>query len=140
MRIPVNKFVLIITLLTSVVALVLGIWALLFTGTHTQYFEGAHDLVQSWGARELGMAVSGLFAIFVIRDARGYAVILIGALTREVVDFIDLFRREIPIERNALFAVLAGSVVLHAVAFVMSMSAIRRHQVSVADADTVLTA
>ena len=128
MRIPVNKFVLVITLLTSLVALVLGAWALLFTDSHTQYFEGAHDVVQSWGARELAMAVSGLFAVFIIRDARGYAVILAGALTREVVDFVDLFRREIPIERNALYAVLVVSVAVHATAFVMSMRAIRRYE------------
>ena len=94
MRIKVPTFVIVITFLTGLIATILGAWAWLSPET----FPGpsgvgapTHTML-SWGARELAMALSSWIVIFVIKDARGYAVALGSALLRESLDFIDAFR------------------------------------------------
>ena len=125
-NIPVPRFVLVITLLTSTIATVLGVWAALFTETHPQFIEGAYKLVLSWSARELGQGLSGLLVVFFLRDARAFAVVLASAWVREVLDFIDFFRViETPLR---LYFVVGTSVILHSIALYLSLDTIRKHK------------
>ena len=124
--IKVPSFVIVITLLTSTIATVLGVWAALFTETHPQYLEGAYKLVLSWSGRELGQGLSGLFAVFVLRDARAIAIVLLSAWVREVIDFIDFFR--IAGTPLRLYFVVGTSVILHSTALYFTWDAIRKHK------------
>ena len=125
-NIPVPRFVLIITFLTSIIATVLGVWASLFTETHPQFIEGAYKVVLSWSARELGQGLSGLFVLFFLRDARAFAVVLASAWGREVLDFIDFFRvLDTPLR---LYFVVGTSVILHSIALYLTWDAIKKHK------------
>lgn len=127
MRIKVPTYVIVITFLTGLIAAILGTWAWLSPET----FPGpsgvgapTHTML-SWGARELAMALSSFIVIFIIKDARGYAVALGSALLRESLDFIDGFR--IADTPGRLFLVVGVSVVLHAVALYLTFRAINKH-------------
>jgi len=120
-NIEVSKFVLIITFLTGLIASVLGIWASLSPETHPQ-FLGEVKSVLSWSARELGLGLSCLLAVFFLRDARVIAAVLLGSWIREVLDFIDFFR--VADTPGRLYAVVGVSVILHSVALYLSWKAI----------------
>ena len=125
-NIKVSKFVMIITFLTGLIATILGVWATISLGTHPQFFEGAHKLVLSWSARELGMGIGALSTVFFFKDARAYAIILLSCWIREILDFIDFFRIE-DTTPTRLYLVVGISVVLHGIAFFISIEAIRNH-------------
>lgn len=128
MRIKVPTFVVVITFLTGLIATVLGLWAWFSPAT----FPGPSAVgapthtVLSWGARELAMALSSWIVIFLIKDARGYVIVLGSALLRETLDFIDGFR--IADTPTRLFIVVGVSVILHSVAFYMAWKATRDHE------------
>ena len=131
MRIKVPTFVIIITFLTGLIATILGVWAWISPET----FPGpsgvgapTHTML-SWGARELAMALSSWIVIFIIKDARGYAVALGSALLRESLDFIDAFR--IADTPTRLFIVVGVSVILHATALYLTFRAINNHDENV---------
>ena len=125
-NIPVPRYVLIITILTSLIATVLGVWGWLSPETHPQYFDGAFSLLISWSARELGMGVAGLVAAILLRDARVFAAVLAGDLVREALDFVDFFRvAETPLR---LYFVVGTSSILHSIALYLSFDAIRKHK------------
>jgi hypothetical protein len=127
-RIPVSKFVIIIALLTSIIATVLGASAQLSPETHPSILFGdvANGVILSWGARELGQGLSGLLVVFLLRDARAFAVVLASAWVREILDFFDLFR--VADSPTRLFIVVGVSVILHSIALFLSYRAIRKHE------------
>lgn len=90
--------------------------------------DGAHDLLLSWGARSLGLAVAGWLALLVVRDARGFVVVLGASATREVLDLIDLvFRNEDP--GTPLYFMLTVSSISLIVGLVLSLRAVSRGRV-----------
>ncbi|WP_420630687.1 hypothetical protein [Candidatus Leptofilum sp.] len=128
MRIKVPTFVIVITFLTGLIATVLGLWAW-FSPDSFSAPSGVgaptHSIL-SWGARELAMALSSWIAIFMIKDARAYAVALGSALLRESLDFIDAFR--IADTPARLFIIVGVSVILHAIALFLTFRAIQQHK------------
>ncbi|MBV7337441.1 hypothetical protein KFU94_56260 [Chloroflexi bacterium TSY] len=124
-NIKVPVFVLVITVLTSLIATVLGVWGWVSPETHTQYIDGAFKLMISWSARELGMGVAGLVAVLFYRDARAFAVVLAGDLVREVLDVIDFFR--VPDTPIRFYFVVGTAAILQAIALYLSVDAIRKH-------------
>lgn len=70
------------------------------------YAEGLHDVMLSWGARSLGLALAGWLALLVIRDARAYVVVLGASVTREALDLIDLLFRAEEVSRTGLYVML----------------------------------
>ncbi|MEM7372397.1 MAG: hypothetical protein AAF587_27505 [Bacteroidota bacterium] len=127
MKIEVPKFVLVITLLTGLIATVLGVWASLFPETHPQ-FLGEIASVLSWSGRELGLGLSCLLAVFFLRDARVIAAVLFGSWIRETLDFIDFFRVEDSPTR--LYVVVGISVILHSIALYQTWRAINNANTS----------
>ena len=119
----ISKYVLIITFLTGLIATVLGIWASISPETHPQ-FLGEVKSVLSWSARELGMGLSCLTAVFFLKDPRVFVAVLLGAWVREVMDFIDFFRVEGTPPR--LYFVVGTSVILHSIALIQSWRAIKQ--------------
>ena len=135
MNIKTPRFAIVITFLTGLIATVLGLWASLSPET----FPGPSAVgapthtILSWSARELAMALSSWIAIFIIKDARGYAVALGSALLRESPDFLDAFR--VADTPARLFIVVGVSVVLHSIALYMTFRAINQHnQASIPEA------
>lgn len=128
MRIKVPTFVVVITFLTGLIATVLGLWAWISPDTFPgpSAVDAPTNAIYSWAARELGMALSSWIAIFIIKDARAYAVVLGSALLRESLDFIDGFRIADTPER--LFIVVGVSVILHFIALYMTFKTLREHQ------------
>lgn len=125
MRIEVPKFVIVITFLTGLIATILGLigWLApdMFPGP-SGVGAPEHSIL-SWSARELGMGLASWIAIFLIKDARAYAVVLGSAWLREVLDFIDGFR--IADTPTRLFIVVGVSVILHSIALFMTWRALR---------------
>ena len=126
MNIKVPTFVLVITALTGLIATILGLVAWFAP----EAFPGpsgvgapAHAIL-SWGARELAMGFASWIAIFLIKDARGYLVVLGSAWLRETMDFIDGFR--IADTPTRLFIIVGISVVVHSIAVVMTYRTIRK--------------
>ncbi|MEM7028947.1 MAG: hypothetical protein AAF629_05095 [Chloroflexota bacterium] len=127
MRIQPPRFVIVITFLTGLIATILGLWASISPDT----FPGPSAVgaptsaILSWSAREVAMGLSSWIAIFIIKDARAYAVALGSALLRESMDFIDAFR--IADTPARLFIVVGVSVILHAIALYMTFRTIQQH-------------
>ena len=127
MRIKVPTYVVVITFITGLIATILGLWAWLSPGT----FPGPSGIgapthaILSWGAREMAMGLSSWIAIFLIKDARGYAVALGSALLRESVDFIDAFR--VADTPARLFIIVGVSIVLHSIAVYLTYRSIKNH-------------
>ncbi len=126
MTIQTPKFVIVITFLTGLIATILGLWGWLSPDT----FPGPSAVgapthsVLSWSARELAMGLSSWIAIFVIKDARAYAVALGSAWLRESMDFLDAFR--IADTPARLFVIVGISVILHSIALYMTFRTIRQ--------------
>ncbi len=124
-HIKVPTFVLVITALTGLIATVLGLVAWfapdVFPGPSA--VGAPTHAVLSWGARELAMGVASWIAIFLIKDARGYLVVLGSAWVRETMDFIDGFR--IADTPGRLFVIVGVSVVVHTIAVVMTYRTIK---------------
>jgi len=117
------KFALVITFLTGLIATVLGVWATLSPETHPQ-FLGEVKSVLSWSARELGMGLSCLLAVFFLRDARVIAAVLFGSWIREILDFIDFFRvADTPVR---LYYVVGISVILHSSALYLTWRILKK--------------
>jgi len=126
MQIKVPTFVLVITALTGLIATVLGLVAWLapdaFPGPSA--YGAPTNAILSWGARELAMGVASWIAIFLIKDARGYLVVLGSAWVRETMDLIDGFR--IADTPGRLFVIVGVSVVLHSIAVIMTYRTIQK--------------
>ncbi len=125
MRIKTPTFAVVITFLTGLIATILGIWAWISPETFPgpSAIGAPESAILSWGAREIAMAASSWIAIFLIKDARAFAVVLGSALVRESLDFIDGFRLADTPAR--LFVVVGISVILHATALYMTSKSIR---------------
>ena len=83
------------------------------------------------------LAAAGWLAVFVIRDARGYAVALGANATREVLDLVDLlFRVDDP--STGLYVMLPISATSLVVALSLSIRAIRNASGLVADDDGLI--
>lgn len=139
MTIQTPRFVIVITFLTGLIATVLGLWAWVSPDT----FPGPSAVgapthtTLSWAARELAMGLSSWIAIFIIKDARGYAVALGSALLREGLDFTDAFR--IADTPARLFIIVGISVILHSIALYMTFRTIKQHN-QAAEAGSLQTA
>ena len=115
--IPAPKFAVVITILSGLIATVLGVVASLFTEQHPMYFPGAEQLLLSWSGRELGQGLSCLVAGLLFRDSRVIGIALLSCWVREVIDFVDFFRLTgTPLR---LYFVVGASVVLHSIALVL---------------------
>ena len=115
--IPAPKFAVVITILSGLIATVLGVVASLFTEQHPMYFPGAEQLLLSWSGRELGQGLSCLVAALFFRDSRVIGIALLSCWVREVIDFVDFFRLTgTPLR---LYFVVGTSVVLHSIALVL---------------------
>ena len=127
MRIKTPTFAIIITFLTGLIATVLGVWGWLSPDTFPgpSAIGAPNSAILSWSAREVAMAMSSVIAIFIIKDARAYAVALGSALTRETMDFIDGFRAADTPAR--LFIIVGVSVILHSIALYLTARAIQKH-------------
>ena len=128
MTIPVPRIVTVITFVFAAgIPTVVGLISWVSPENAPLFVDGANDLTLSWGARALGLAAAGWLAIFVLRDARAYAVALGANATREVLDLIDLlFRNEDP--SAGLYVMLPISSTSLVVAFLLSVRAVRRAQ------------
>ena len=138
MRIPVPRAVVIITVIfAAAIPTVVGLISWISPENAPLFVDGAEDLTLSWGARALGLAVAGWLAVFVIRDARGYAVALGANATREVLDLVDLlFRVDDP--STGLYVMLPISSTSLVVALALSIRAIRNASGLVADDDGLI--
>ena len=115
--IPAPKFAVVITVLSGLIATVLGVVASLFTEQHPMYFPGAEKLLLSWSGRELGQGLSCLVAALFFRDSRVIGIVLLSCWIREVIDFVDFFRLTgTPLR---LYVVVGTSVILHSIALVL---------------------
>lgn len=126
MRIDVPKPVVIITaVFAAAIPTFVGVLSWVSPENAPLFVDGADDLMLSWGARSLGLAVAGWMAILVVRDARGYAVALAANATREVIDVVDLFFR-LDDPSGGLYVMLPISSTSLVVGLVLCIRAIRR--------------
>lgn len=133
-RIEVHWLVVVITaIFAAVIPTLVGALAWISPTHAPLYFEGSHDVMLSWGARSLGLAMAGWLALLVVRDARGYAVVLGASATREVLDLIDLLGRAEGPARAGVYVMLPLSSTCLLVALALSLWALRKHS-RVADA------
>ena len=118
------RFAVVVTILSGLIATVLGVVASVFTEHHPMYFPGAEQLLLSWSGRELGQGLSCLVAACFFRDARVIGIVLFSSWVREVVDFVDFFRLSgTPLR---LYFVVGISIVLHSAAMFVVVRTIKR--------------
>ncbi|MDW3179982.1 MAG: hypothetical protein R8J94_21525 [Acidimicrobiia bacterium] len=138
MNIPVPRAVPIITaVFAAIIPTIVGLITWISPDNAPLAADGAHDLLLSWGARSLGLAVAGWVALLVIRDARGYVVALGANATREILDLIDLiFRNEDP--STPLYFMLTVSSTSLTVALALSLRAVIRDRAQQSNAASPL--
>ncbi len=131
MRIPVPKIVIAITaVFAAIIPTVVGALSWVSPTNAPLYIDGSHDIMLSWGARSLGLAMAGWLALLVLQDARAYVVALGANATREVLDLIDLLFCSLETSTGLYFMlpVSASSLIF---ALVLSIRAVRTHNNSV---------
>lgn len=127
MRINVHPAVIVITaIFAAIIPTIVGAIGWVNPDNAPLSIDGGHDLMLSWGARSLGLAVAAWLALLVIRDARGYVVALGANATREVLDWIDTFFR-IDDPSTPLYFVLSVSSSSLLFALFLSIRAVNTH-------------
>ncbi|MEM9466846.1 MAG: hypothetical protein AAGA90_15845 [Actinomycetota bacterium] len=125
MRIPVPRPVIVITaVFAAIIPTVVGALAWFDPSAAPLFVDGADDLTLSWGARSLALAVAGWAALLVVRDARGFVVVLAASATREVLDLVDLLFRVDDVSPG-LYVMLPVSSTSLLIGLVLSVRAVR---------------